>query len=43
MKSYRGHRDSDGRCFIEVLPEGAPLGYPLAHKVRHSPAGFEWG
>lgn len=41
--TYRGMRDTDGRCVIEVQPAGVAIGYPLAHKVRHSPAGFEWG
>lgn len=42
---YRGHRDDRG-CTVEVLPWRpgvVAIGYPLPHKVRHSPTGFEWG
>jgi hypothetical protein len=40
---YRGHRDANGVCFIEVLDGGAEVARPLSHRVRHSPTGFEWG
>lgn len=40
---YRGHRDITGKCFIEVIADQTEIGRPLAHRVRHSPDGFEWG
>jgi len=43
MKRYRGHRDAPGVALIEVLEDGAEVGRPLRHHIRHSPTGFEWG
>lgn len=42
-KVYRGVRDRNGICLIEVTPPGAEVGYPLPHRMIHSPTGFEWG
>jgi hypothetical protein len=40
---YRGHVCSDDLHVIEVVRDGAPIGYALPHRVRHSPTGLSWG